>query len=175
VAFPTNTGAPGTGREHRIGQRRRLAGGAGVRLELGGAGGAELDRPAAALHGERDRHLLDGDHFADELREICDGPALLARVHGEQRGLLRGRDPLVEIDGGLPVALQDVARHVRDHRDRPVGHVHAVDRALVEMPRDDGVAGAEIGILADPAGAQHAAIADFEQPPFEVITHGCLL
>jgi len=51
------------------------------------------------------------------------------------------------------------------------GDVDAVDRTLVEMPGNNCVAGAEVGILADPAWAQHAAIADFEQPSFQMISH----
>ena len=42
------------------------------------------------------------------------------------------------------------------------------------MPGDDRVAGAEIGILADPARAQHSTIADFEQTTFQVVAH-CFL
>src|SRR5690606_61376 len=67
---------------------------------------------------------------------------------------------------------QDVARNMRDHRDGPAGDIDAVDRALVEVPGDDRVAGAEIRILANPARAQHAAVAHFEQASLEVIGHG---
>jgi hypothetical protein len=51
------------------------------------------------------------------------------------------------------------------------GNVDAVDRAFVEMPGNDGVASAEIRIFADPAWAQHATVADFEQPSFKMISH----
>jgi hypothetical protein len=69
----------------------------------------------------------------------------------------------------LPV--QHIAGDVRHHRDRAAGHVDAVDRALVEVIGQHRVAGAVIGILADPAGAQHPAIAHFQQAAFQVIGH----
>src|SRR6185369_3123716 len=133
-----------------------------VWLELRISGVAELDRSVATLNGEDDGNLLDRDDLADKLREVGNRTALLARVDGEKRLLLRFRDLVVEVDGGRPVALQDVAGNVRDHRDRPAGDVDAVDRPLVEMPRNDRVAGAEVRILADPARTQHATVADFE-------------
>jgi hypothetical protein len=42
-------------------------------------------------------------------------------------------------------------------------HIHAVDSPRVYTPRDDGVAGAVIGILAYPARTEDLAIADLEQ------------
>jgi hypothetical protein len=51
------------------------------------------------------------------------------------------------------------------------GDVDVVDSTFVEMPGNDGVAGAEIRIFADPARAQHATVADFEQPSFKMIGH----
>jgi hypothetical protein len=39
------------------------------------------------------------------------------------------------------------------------------------MPGNDSVTGAEIRIFADPARAEHATVANFEQPSFEMIGH----
>ena len=64
---------------------------------------------------------------------------------------------------------------MREHRQRAARHVHAVDGALVEMPGDDRVAGLVVRVLADPAWTEDAAVADFEQPSFEVISHESLL
>ena len=44
----------------------------------------------------------------------------------------------------------------------PAGDIDPIDRAPVEMIGQHRVAGAVVGILADPARAQHAAIADFQ-------------
>jgi hypothetical protein len=164
-------GRSGNRREHGVRQCRGVAGRARVRLELRIPGLAELERASAALHRKRDGHLLDRHDLADELRQVGDGPALLAGVDGEQRVLLLLGYLVVEVDGGGPVALQDVARDVSDHRDRSARHVDAVDRSLVEMPGDDGVAGAVVRILSDPARAQHAAVANLQQASFEVIRH----
>jgi hypothetical protein len=60
---------------------------------------------------------------------------------------------------------------MRDETDRSTRNVDAIDRSLVKAPREHRVARAEIGILADPARTQYAAIANFEEPPFEVISH----
>ena len=171
--LPTNTGAPGTVEKTVSVSVVVLPLALCVRLELGVAGVAELDRPAAAFDGEGDWHLLHRDDLADQLHELGDRAAQLARVDAEDRLLLLRRHLVVEVDRRPPVALQDVAWHVRDHCDRPAGHVDAIDRALVETPGDDRVAGAVVGILADPARAEHTAIADFEQASFEVIRHEC--
>jgi hypothetical protein len=58
-----------------------------------------------------------------------------------------------------------------DGRDGIVGHIDAVDRSLVYVPRDNGVAGTVVRVLADPAGAKHLTVANFEQTTFQVITH----
>src|SRR5206468_4425185 len=63
---------------------------------------------------------------------------------------------------------------MRHRGNRVAANVHPVDRALVDAPRDDGVAGAVVGILADPARAEDAAVADFEQTAFQVIAHATL-
>ena len=60
---------------------------------------------------------------------------------------------------------------MRDQRNRVPRNVDTFNRALVEAPRDDRVASAEIGIFADPARTQHSAVAHFEQAPFEMVGH----
>jgi hypothetical protein len=41
------------------------------------------------------------------------------------------------------------------------------------VPSHDGIAGAPIRILSDPARAEDATITDFQQSPFEVVSHAC--
>ena len=159
------------GREDRVGERGCLTAGAYIGLELRGSGGAYLQRALAALHGEGDGRALDRYHFADQLDQIAYRTTQLAGMSLEDRLFLRRGARVADIDGGSPVALQNVARHMGDQRDGLSRHIDAVDRSLVEVPRDDGVAGAVVGILADPAGAEYAAVADFEETPFEVISH----
>ena len=60
---------------------------------------------------------------------------------------------------------------MRNKRQRAPGHIDSFDRSLVEVVGDYGVAGPVVGILADPAGTENAAVADFEETPFEVVCH----
>src|SRR4029453_9046916 len=64
-----------------------------------------------------------------------------------------------------------VAGHVGQGDDRAAGDVDTVDGAFVEVPSNDGVAGAVVGILANPARAQHPAVANFEKSAFEMVSH----
>src|SRR5262249_42195693 len=88
------------------------------------------------------------------------------------RFFLLRRDLVVEVNRRSPVSLQDVAGDVRDHGDRSSRDIDTVNRSLVEMPGDDGVAGAVIRVLADPARAQDGTAAHFEESSFEMICHG---
>ena len=56
----------------------------------------------------------------------------------------------------------------RPHERQPA-HVHAPDRALVQVIGDDGLAGPLIGILADPTRAEHMARADLEQAALQLV------
>ena len=143
-----------------------------VRLEFGILAVADADKSAAAPHIETDWSTLDRDHFADQFGDIRDWAARLAGIDLEDRRLLLRRGALVDIDGDAPVALQDVAGKMRDNRDRRVRDLDPVDGALVEMVGDDGVARSIVGIFPDPAGAENAAVADFQQSPFKMIRHG---
>src|SRR6266853_796206 len=161
------------GREDRVGQGRGTAGRAPIGLQLRVADVADLDRALAALDVEGDGHALDRDHLADQLDEVGHRAAELAGINIEQSLLLLLAGLVIDVDRGTPIALKDIARHVRDTHDGRAGVVNTLDIALVEMPRYDGVAGAVVGILADPARAQHATIADFKKTAFEVICHPC--
>ncbi len=136
--------------------------------------GADLERALRADDVERDRRALDRHDLADQLHQIGDRSAGLAGVDLEQRFFLRVGGGVVDVDRGGPVAFQDVAGDVRDGGDRGAGHIDIVDRALVHVPGDDRVAGAEIGVFADPARTQDTAVADLEQPAFKLIAH-CFL
>ncbi|MOA13292.1 hypothetical protein D3C78_1333390 [compost metagenome] len=56
-------------------------------------------------------------------------------------------------------------------RNGVAAHIHPIDRSLVYAPGDDGVAGAVVRVLANPAGAQDVAVTHFEQATFQVIAH----
>src|SRR5262249_5181948 len=145
-----------------------------VRLELSVTSAAHLERSLAALYVELNGHLLDRHHFADQLGQLGNRSAQLTGVDAENRFFLLRRNLVVEIDRGPPVSLQDVAGNVSDRGDGAAGDIDTVDVSLVEMPGNDGVAGTVIRVFADPAGAQDTAIANFEQPSFEMICHGVL-
>src|SRR5947208_7655948 len=68
----------GDGREDGVGQRRRGTRGVLVRLELGVAGIAYLERSLPALHVELDRDLLNRDDFAHQLDELAERASELA-------------------------------------------------------------------------------------------------
>src|SRR5262249_4443949 len=95
--------------------------------------------------------------------EVGERAAELAAEGVEDRILLRRRRPLVDVDGDGPVAREDVARQLGDVDDVQPADIDTVDLALVEVVADEGVAGAVVGVLADPAGAQHVARAGLEQ------------
>ena len=159
------------GREDGVRQRGLAAARPDIRFEFGEIVGADLQGPLAAFDVELDRRALDRDHGADQLRQFGHRTAGLAGVDLQQRVLLRLRGFVVDEDRGAPVALEDVAGDMRGSGDRHAGHVDSIDRAFVHAPRHDGVAGAVVGVLADPAGTQDVAIADFQQTTFEVIAH----
>ena len=47
--------------------------------------------------------------------------------------------------------------------------IHALDLAFLDMPPEGPVAGAEIGILPDPARTEHLAGADFQETSFQFV------
>src|SRR5262249_4577580 len=78
---------------------------------------------------------------------------------------------VIDIDRRPPVALEDVAGHVSQGNNGAPGDVNAFDRALVEMPANDGVAGSVVRIFSDPARAEYPAVADFQESTFEMVSH----
>src|SRR5215472_521986 len=162
-------------REYGLRQGRRGSAGALVGFELGVARVADLEGSLAPLHVERDGHLLDGNDFADQLYQLGDRAAQLPGVDAQDGFLLLWGDLVVEIDRGPPVTLENVAWNVSDGADRATRDVDAVDRAFVEVPANDRVAGSEVGIFADPARTEHTTVAHFEKSSFQVICHGDLL
>src|SRR5262249_55608550 len=138
---------------------------------LGLAERADPDASLATLHLERHRDALDGHYFANQLGQIGDRPTQLTRPHLRQRLLLLGRGFVVHDRDHAPVALEDIAGDVDQTGEGAAGDVHALDHATIDMPGGDGVAGASIGIFADPAGAEDGAVADFQQPAFQFVGH----
>src|SRR5581483_7135001 len=109
-----------------------------------------------------------------QLRQFRDRAPELAAVQIDERLVLRVGGPLVEIQRDAEIAVEHVAGNVRDNRDGAAADIETVDRALVEAVGEHRIAGAVIRILADPARAQHAAIAYFEQPAFQMVRHSSL-
>jgi hypothetical protein len=79
---------------------------------------------------------------------------------------------LIDVDDSPPVALQHVSGNVYDKSQRQTGYIHAVDFPFFEMVRQRGIASPVVRVDADPAGAEHLAIADFQKASFEFVRHG---
>ena len=87
--------------------------------------------------------------------------------------LLLGRRAVVDEHDGLPrLRDEDVLGDVGRDGHRQAADVDAFDRALLDAPGDHGVAGLVVGVLADPARAQHVAGADLQQPSLDLVRHG---
>ncbi len=61
----------------------------------------------------------------------------------------------------LPITLKDIAGYVRDNGDRQVRNIGRIDTSTFDPICDDSITGAVVGILPDPAWAEHFAIANF--------------
>ena len=118
----------------------------------------------------RDRDLL-----ADQGGELCQRAAMLAPEGREQRLLLGRRSPVVDIADDAEIALQRIAGNEGGHAHDEARDVDALDLALDDAIGQRAPAGAVVGILADPAGAEDVAIADLQQVAFEPISHGPIL
>src|SRR5262245_15806619 len=164
---------PGDRAEDGLGERRGLAGGADVRGHLGFDETAEGEPPVASLDREPDRDPLDGGDLPNESGEVGDGAAELPGEQLEQDVLLLVGRSIVDEDRGLPrFRLEDVLGDVGRDGDRQPADVDAFDRALLDTPGNRRVARLVVGVLADPARAEHVARADLEQPAFDVVRHG---
>ncbi len=144
-------------------------------VELGVGGRADLEAALAAVDREDDRDALDRDDLADQPGEVGDGAAQRAGEDLEELGLLLVGRAVVDEDGRLPRAGQDVARDVDGQRDRPAADVDALDGPAVDMPGERGIAGPAVRVLPDPARAQHVAGADLEQLALDVVGHRSVL
>src|ERR671917_1968691 len=130
----------------------------------------------ALLDREGDRCPLYRDHLADQLREVRQRSPEFAGEDVQQRLLLLVCGLVVHERGHFPVALEDVAGEVGKADEGQARDVHAVNGALVDVVGHYGVAGAVVGVLANPAGTQHVAVADLQYAPFQLIGHfACLL
>ena len=118
------------------------------------------------------------DQFVEAIRvhspkakssEVRERTAELPRKRGEQRLTLLVRCLRIDEDHDFPVAGEDVPRNVGDADKAQARHVEALDLAGVEVVSDDGVALSVIRVLADPAGAEHAARAGLDQRALERI------
>jgi len=120
----------------------------------------------------RDRRALHGHDLTYQSSEVGERPAELAAERVEHRVRLLLSRPVVDEHELSPVALEDVARDVHRADQGQTAHVDSTDRALVEVVGDDRVAGSPVGVLPDPAWAQHVARADLEQRAFQLIARG---
>src|SRR5215208_5576005 len=168
-------GRSGDRGEDSLLERGRLIGGPHVGGHVGlgdrGRAGADSNRALAPLDGEGYGRPLHRDDLADEGREVRYGAAELAGEDVQQRLLLLVRGCVVHKHSHLPVALKDVTGDVGQEGQAKPRDVHTVYRAIIHVPRQDRIAGAVVRVLADPAGAQHVAVADLQQAPFQLIGH----
>jgi hypothetical protein len=116
-----------------------------------------------------DRRALHADALADEVREVGQrAPELAGERVDHGLGLLIRR-AVVDEQQLPPVALQHVAGDEHGAHEREAAHVDAADPSLVEVVGDDRLADAAVGVLADPARAQHVAGADLEQRALQLV------
>jgi hypothetical protein len=102
-------------------------------------------------------------HRPDQLGEVGQRTTELAAENADQRGALLGGGAVVDKQDDLPAAGEDVAGDVVDHHRAAPGDVDAGDLPAVDVVGDDAVALPAVGVLPDPAGAQHVAGADLQQ------------
>src|SRR6478609_565408 len=166
-------GGPRDRAEDRLREGRRLAGRADVRGHVRLDDRAERQLTLAVVDAERDRDALDGDDLADQAGQVGDGAAQLSGEQLEQGALLLVGRAVVDEDRCLPgLRDQDVLRDVGRHGDRQAADVDALDRPLLDAPRDRRVARLVVRVLADPARAENVAGAHLEQPSLDVVSHG---
>ena len=89
----------------------------------------------------------------------------------QQRRFLLGCGPIVDIADGAPVALEHVAGDEHGDTEVQARHVDALDLAVLDLIGQRGLAGAIVGVLADPTGAEGVAVANLEQVALEPIGH----
>ncbi len=76
----------------------------------------------------------------------------------------------MKLNGERHFTRQRCFNGMNKQRRRQAGHVYAVDRALIDVPGGDGLAGAVVvRVLPDLARTQDVASADFEQSSFELV------
>jgi hypothetical protein len=116
-----------------------------------------------------DAGALDGDTLANQACEIRDRPAQLAAEAVEESIHLLLRGLVVHEHSLAPVALEDVAGDVDDADERKSTHIHTADLPAREVVRDDRLAKAVVGIVADPAGAERLAVADLQKAALQLV------
>src|SRR5579875_462024 len=161
----------GDGREDAVMECGRLTGHSTERGQLGPSVRAELDPSLAALDREGNRHALDADDFTDQTGEIGDGTAKLPAEELEQAVLLLRRGTYVDAQQGAPVALEDIPRDVGEDCQGKTADVNPFDLTVVDVVGDDRIAGPPVRVLANPAGAEHVAVADLQEASLELIRH----
>src|SRR5918996_5961308 len=163
------------GRDHRVDQRRHAAVGPAVGLHDRRHLVADGQRAPALGDLVRDRCAHHVDDLADELRQIGERAAELAGERVEDGLHLLVRRPVVDEQHLLPVPGQHVPRDERHGRERQPAHVDPADPAAVEVVCHHRAASPVVGVLPDPAGTQHVAIACLEQRALELVARRYLL
>ena len=86
--------------------------------------------PGTILNGERDRHTLHRDHLGDQGGDVGDRAAELPGKDLQQGLFLLGGRLVIDIDDGLPVPGQDIARNMDREGEGAAGDIHAFDVPL---------------------------------------------
>ena len=76
-------------------------------------------------------------------------------------------------ESDLTRALREMSRHFVAGAGE-AGHIDPVNLSLLEMPRNNALACAVVGVLANPSRARNVATADLQERPFETISHSLL-
>ena len=99
------------------------------------------------------------------------GPPYSPRKAASSSLLLCRRGAVVDIADDAEIALQRIAGNEGRHAHDEARDIDALDLALDDAIGERAAAGAVVGILADPAGAEDVAIADLQQIALEPISH----
>ena len=71
-----------------------------------------------------------------------------------------------------PIAFEYIPGDVGGECHGKPGYVYAVDCAFFEVMRQRRITSPIIRVHADPAWAEHFAVADFEETAFKFVSHG---
>ena len=127
-------------------------------------------RGQPALLAQCDRSVVDPEQLSQEIRQLPQRPAEGAGECGDQGVRLALGSGVVDDHDDALARLVAAEADVLGHAHRPqTADVDAVDRPLVDVPREDPGALAVVGVVACPARADRAAVAGLEERTAELI------